>query len=368
MNYQLREEKLSDLLQTIRSRSLDLKFVSDFGCFNNNSQANIKRWGTRNYKAVLETFSQQVPKNICPFNYIVGERTKQLWIPPWKMMDFFITQSVFKKHSHFIHQVISKLQDKEQPVQICSSFVYQLFGFLITVVLNTSQGSNGFQIQSNRLVIQGEFETKKFRNCDREYEIHGFGPMSNKLRNFVIQLMDIDATDIDQVSSSPTIAKHLLSKLMYREMLNGEDTVVIEKGLESIDRLIERKQNGETDVKEMLNQTLYGSRRHLTEKDAQSIYDAMEYFCQKEGGFRTFRSGRSWLSHQIFNIENKLQRTFEKHLSEIGIKTLSHIYDGCIVLGHPTSEQIELAERKTVEDVGFNMKWVVKKEWSKCLV
>jgi len=369
MTIQLTIEELPLLLETVKSRALDLPFVSAFGCFNNNSASNIKRWGTRRYKEVLNTFSQQVPKTICPFDYVVGQRTKQLWIPLWKLRDFFITQDVFKEYTPLIRRVIELLTDRNQPIQMGGSFLYDLFRFLVKAVLNTVEDNqHAHQIQDGHLIIKDQFETKRFRNCDREYEIDGLGPMSSSLRNFVILLMNVDATDIDQKSSTPTIFSQFLDKAVLRAELDDrhDDVAELERGRIHLQNALKRKENGEAGVKEMLNATLYGCRQYLNDIDMNGIHTMLRTYVRTEGGFNTFgKPAKSWLSYQNMNVEHKLQRTFEKHLADMGIKTLSHIYDGCIVYGHPTEEQIKIAEKMTIEEVGVIMKWVIKKTWSK---
>jgi len=192
--------------------------------------------------------------------------------------------------------------------------------------------------------------------------------MSSSLRNFVILLMNVDATDIDQKSSTPTIFLQLLDRAVLRAEMDDrhDDVAELERGRVHLQNALKRKDIGEEGVKEMLNPTMYGSREYLQDNDMNGIHTMLRTYVRTEEGFNTLdHCARSWLSRRIFSVENKLQRTFEKHLSDMGIKTLSHIYDGAIFYGHPTEEQIKEAERMTIEEVGVNMTWVIKKVWSK---
>jgi len=357
--------------QAIRSRDLDLSWTSDFGGFCNNAVANLKRWGTRRYLNMLNLFSSQQPKNICSFSYIVGERTKQRWITASDLIRFLqtvIKSSDFSSFVPFLQRVLKDVSTRLFRREWGNKDCYSVLQIICSAIWNTYTQTGTFRILNDVLIIAVPFEYKRFLNCDREYEVDGLAPMSSKARDFVIRMMNVDAVDIDQKSSTPTIFLQLLDKAVLRAELDDrhDDVADLETGRVHLQNALNRKEQGEDGIKEMLNPTMYGCREYLNDKDMNGIHSLLRTYARVEGGFQTLGdSAKSWLSRQIFDVENKLQRTFEKHLADMGIKTLSHIYDGCIVYGHPTEEQIEVAERKTVEEVGVNMKWVVKKTWSK---
>ena len=370
MTLNLTIEDIYKIGQALRSRDLDLSWTSDFGGFCHNSVANLKRWGTRKYGQMLNLFSSQQPKNICGFSYIVGERTKQRWVTAGDLIRFLqttIQSSPFAELIPFLKRVLKDVSTRAFHREWGSRDFYSVLQVVCSAIWNTHLSRGTFRILGDVLIIATPFEYKRFLNCDREYEVDGLAPMSGNTRDFVIRMMNVNASDIDQVSSTPTIFLQLLDRAVLEAELDDRhhDVAELERGRIHLQNALKRKENGEEGLKEMLNPTMYGSREYLNDKDMNGIHSLLRDYVRIVGGFQTFGYGaRSWLSHQILNIEHKLQRTFERHLSDMGIKTLSHIYDGCIVLGHPTSEQIKEAERMTVEETGFQMTWKIKKTWN----
>lgn len=350
---------LEQITSLISSYNPTLTSYHSVGSFNHLSQVAKQRLG-KYYLEKLDLVSR-----FFTASYFPGDLHKQRIVTFKSVRSLFASQNILRPYIKYAQNLCRLI--RENNLQLNTKCLRELLIKTFEWIINTERNRPGIQIRNGLLVKVGEFGYKKFRNCDREYEVNGLGPLSSATRDIVIQLMNIDATDLDQVSSSPTIAKHLLSGLLYRQMMtDGEEgLLLLERGIESIHRLTERKTQGEIGVKDKLNQTLYGSERHLNDVDCRNVWEAMEFYVTHVGGFSDFRSGRSWMSHQIFNIENKLQRTFERNLKEQGIEVLAHIYDGCVIYGHIDEKTLHSVIFKTEEETGIKMNWIAKKTWSK---
>ena len=215
------------------------------------------------------------------------------------------------------------------------------------------------------------------QSCGRETEVKGLQHMEKYIRNAIVDSFGLDAFDLDQVSAHPTYAeKDLLDLSVLREEEGRiEEAETLRKGVEVIQHAKELKKQGNIEIKDKMNRTLYLSHRYVNLNNGmwRDLHNAMKLLADHldDGTHQTMKRGKMVpdngriLSYRFCDIENKVQRLIEKTMKN-EYDLLSHQFDGAIFFGKPpNSEYLDSVCETVKKETGYSVELKIKKTWSK---